>query len=107
MAGEGDHTRLDLDVIKSMGTGLANIKKAFDEIGRLDKYAEDLGDDDLADKFSDFVDNWEISREKLMEEVDAMARIAHGAAKAYEEIDHQLAEAIRGAQAADGRGREK
>jgi hypothetical protein len=98
VAGEGDHTRLDLDVIKSMGTGLGDVKKAFDDIGKLDKYSDDFGHGGLADKFGDFADNWEISREKLTEEVDALAKIAKGAAQAYEDIDHQLAEAIRGAQ---------
>jgi hypothetical protein len=94
----GDHTRADLDVIKEMGTGLTNIKKAFDGLDKLSgKYGDDLGHGDLADKLADFADNWEISREKLTKEVEALAGIAKGAAKAYEEIDHQLAEAIRGA----------
>ncbi|MFD3837680.1 hypothetical protein ACFWWC_15630 [Streptomyces sp. NPDC058642] len=105
MAGEGDYTRLDLDAIKSMGTGLGNIKKAFDDIGKLDKYSDDFGHAGLADKFGDFADNWEISREKLTKEVDALAQIAKAAGEAYEEIDHQLAEAIRSAQ--DPKKREK
>uniref|UniRef100_A0AAU3I3J3 WXG100 family type VII secretion target n=1 Tax=Streptomyces sp. NBC_01393 TaxID=2903851 RepID=A0AAU3I3J3_9ACTN len=99
MGGESDHTRLDLDVIKEMGTGLSNVKKAFDGLEKLSgKYKDDFGNGDLADKFGDFADNWEISREKLTGEIDALAQIAKAAAKAYEDIDHQLAEAIRGAQ---------
>jgi hypothetical protein len=98
MGGEGEYTRLDLDVIKGMGTGLSNIKKAFDGLEKLsDKYEDDFGNGDLADKFSDFAGNWEISREKLTGEVDALAKIAKAAAEAYEDIDHQLAEAIRDA----------
>ncbi|MFE1286652.1 hypothetical protein [Streptomyces sp. NPDC058751] len=97
--GDGsDHTRLDLDVIREMGTGLSNVKKAFDGLGKLsEKYEDDFGDGDLADKFVDFAENWEISREKLTGEIDALAQIAKAAAKAYEDIDHQLAEAVRGA----------
>ncbi|MGW2782855.1 hypothetical protein ACWC3X_16670 [Streptomyces populi] len=99
MGDEGDHTRLDLDVIKEMGTGLGNIKKAFDGLGKLSgKYGDDFGNSDLADKFGDFAKNWELSRERLTGEIDALAQIAKAAAKAYEDIDHQLAEAIRGAQ---------
>ena len=50
MAGESDHTRLDLDAIKSMGTGLSNIKKAFDGLEDLgSKYDEDFCDGDLRD----------------------------------------------------------
>ncbi|MFJ3756881.1 hypothetical protein [Streptomyces sp. NPDC090080] len=104
MAGEGDHQRLDLDVIESMGRGLSSIKKAFDGIGKLENYSDDFGDEHLADKFKDFADNWEISREKLTGEVDALASIAKAAAKAYEDIDHQLAEAIRSSQAPTGKG---
>ncbi|MFJ6729853.1 hypothetical protein ACIQPQ_33635 [Streptomyces sp. NPDC091281] len=104
MGDDGDHTRLDLDAIKSMANGLGSIKKAFDDIGKLERYAADLGDGDLADKLSDFADNWEISREKLTGEVDALAKLARAAAQAYEEIDHQLAEAIRGAQAPKSKG---
>jgi hypothetical protein len=99
VGGEGGHTKLDLDVIKGMGTGLGNVKKAFDGLDKLSKkYDDDFGNGDLADKFGDFASNWEISREKLTGEIDALAQIAKAAAKAYEEIDHQLAEAIRGAQ---------
>lgn len=99
MGGEGDHTRLDLDVIRGMGTGLNNVKKAFEGLEKLgDKYEDDFGDGDLAEKFGAFASNWEISREKLTGEIDFLAQIAKAAAKAYEDIDHQLAEAIRGAQ---------
>ncbi|MEV0323607.1 hypothetical protein ACIBKX_13605 [Streptomyces sp. NPDC050658] len=99
MGGDGGRTKLDLDVIKGMGTGLNNVKKAFDGLEDLGgKYEDDFGNDDLADKFGDFADNWKLSRKRLTDEVDSLAQIAKAAAEAYEDIDHQLAEAIRGAQ---------
>lgn len=99
MSGEGDHTRADLDVIKEMGTGLNNVRKAFERLGKLTgKYGDDFGHRDLAATFEDFAGNWEIKREKLTEEVKALAKLANDAAKVYEEIDHALAEAIRDAQ---------
>jgi hypothetical protein len=98
MGNESDHTRLDLDVIKGMGTGLAHVKKAFDGLDKLkNKYTDDFGESRLADKFADFAGNWELSREKLTKEIDALAQIAKAAAQAYEDIDHQLADAIRNA----------
>lgn len=98
MSGEGDHTRADLDLIKEMGNGLGRIKRAFDDLGKLSgRYDEDLGHSKLADKFEEFAGNWEISRKKLAEDVEALAKLAKDAAKVYEDIDHQLAEAIRGA----------
>ncbi|GHJ01279.1 hypothetical protein ACFY1G_00590 [Streptomyces olivaceus] len=98
MSGESGHVRADLDVIKEMGTGLGKVKKAFEGLDKLGgKYGDDFGNGDLADKFEDFADNWEISREKLTGEIEVLAGIAKTAAKAYEDIDHQLAEAIRSA----------
>ncbi|MEU8978898.1 hypothetical protein [Streptomyces sp. NPDC048309] len=81
-----------------MAIGLSNVKKAFDGLDKLSgTYGDDFGNGDLADKFGDFAKNWELSRKKLTDEVDSLSKIAKAAAKAYEEIDHQLAEAIRGA----------
>ncbi|MGC0384327.1 uncharacterized protein YukE [Streptomyces sp. SAI-195] len=98
MAGGSDQ-RLDLEVIKEMGKGLGNIKKAFDGLEDLGgKYEDDFGNGDLADTFEDFAGNWELSRKRLTEEVDALAQIAKAAGKAYEDIDHQLAQALRDAQ---------
>ncbi|MEV8594998.1 hypothetical protein [Streptomyces sp. NPDC052012] len=108
MAGEGDHTRADLDVIKEMGTGLTKVKKAFEGLGKLSgKYGDEFGHRGLADKFEDFAGNWEITREKLTGEVEALAKIAKEAAKAYEDIDHQLAEAIRNARDSENSQRGK
>ncbi|MGW7085939.1 hypothetical protein ACWGH2_20950 [Streptomyces sp. NPDC054871] len=98
VGGGGGRAKLDLDVIKGMGTGLNNVKKAFDGLEDLGgQYEDDFGNGDLADKFGDFADNWKLSRKRLTDEVDALAQIAKAAAEAYEDIDHQLAEAIRGA----------
>ncbi|MFF4896988.1 hypothetical protein [Streptomyces sp. NPDC001068] len=91
-------------MIESMGRGLNSIKKAFDGIGKIGDYSDDFGDAHLAHKFEDFADNWEISREKLTGEVDALASIAKATAKAYEDIDHQLAEAIRSSRASKVKG---
>ncbi|MEW2567071.1 hypothetical protein [Streptomyces sp. NPDC047070] len=94
----GEYTKIeDLSVIRDMGTGLDNIRKSFESLSKLKgKYEDDFGEHDLAWQFKDFVENWEVRREKLAEEVKHLADIAKAAAKAYEEVDHDLAEAIRG-----------
>jgi hypothetical protein len=95
----GSDQKLDLEVIKEMGKGLGNIKKAFDGLEDLGgKYEDDFGNGDLADKFGDFADNWKLSRKRLTEEIDVLAQIAKAAGQAYEDIDHQLAQALRDAQ---------
>ncbi|MEU9554940.1 hypothetical protein [Streptomyces fumanus] len=55
-----------------------------------------LGDQGLVDVFHDFGDNWKIHRERLTEELEKLSRLLSTAAKAYEDIDHALAEALRG-----------
>lgn len=73
----GGRTQADVDAIKSMGAGLKKVKKAFDGISNLDDtYGDAFGSGDLTDKFDEFASNWDISREKLTEEVDALAKIA-------------------------------
>ncbi|MFE6361835.1 hypothetical protein ACFVP3_17820 [Streptomyces sp. NPDC057806] len=98
MAGEGDRTQADLDAIKEMGNGLSKVKKAFEGLENLSgKYGDDFGHRNLADRFEDFAGSWEINRQKLAEEVDALAKIAKTAAKVYDDIDRQLAQAIESA----------
>jgi hypothetical protein len=94
-----DHTKADLDVIDGMADGLTKIHTAFKSISKLnERYADDIGDGDLTDALGDFADNWGKSREKLMGDIDRMAQIAKAAVKAYDDIDRQLAKALRDAQ---------
>ncbi|WP_326754168.1 hypothetical protein OHB56_24490 [Streptomyces sp. NBC_01635] len=86
-------------MIKEMGTGFNSVRKAFERLEKLTgKCGDDFGHRDLAGTFEDFVGSWEINREKLTDEVKALAKLANDAAKVYEDIDHALAGAIRGAQ---------
>ena len=43
-----------------------------------------------------FGDNWRVHRERLADELEKLSKILTTASKAYEDIDHQLAEALRG-----------
>ncbi|MFF4748330.1 type VII secretion target [Streptomyces sp. NPDC002514] len=58
--------------------------------------ASTLGDQGLVDVFDDFGDNWKIHRGRLMDELEKLSKLLTTAAKAYEDIDHALAEALRG-----------
>ena len=55
-----------------------------------------LGEKGLVDVFDDFGDNWRIHRRHLADELEKLSKILTAASKAYEDIDHQLAEALRG-----------
>ncbi|MEU6732826.1 hypothetical protein ABZ929_06410 [Streptomyces physcomitrii] len=56
-----------------------------------------LGSSELVDVFEDFGSNWKIHRERLMEELEKLAKVLTQAGKAYDAIDHALAEALRNA----------
>ncbi|MEU9633549.1 type VII secretion target [Streptomyces tendae] len=88
----------DLTRIKESGSALSKIHRDFKNRANP---AEGLGVSTLGDRglvktFDDFGDNWKIHRERLMEELEKLAKILSTAAKAYEDVDHQLAEALRG-----------
>ncbi|MFK0109180.1 hypothetical protein [Streptomyces sp. NPDC091217] len=58
-----------------------------------------FGEKGLVDVFDDFGDNWRVHRGRLTEELEKLSEILTAAAKGYEDIDHQLAEALRGTDA--------
>ncbi|QKW09255.1 hypothetical protein HUT18_25605 [Streptomyces sp. NA04227] len=93
----GEYTKIDdLEVIRSMGQGLTEIKAAFDGLDKLKgQYEDDFGEHDLAWQFGDFAGNWDHHREELGEEVKRLGEIAKGAAKTYDEVDRELAKALR------------
>ncbi|MFC7257783.1 hypothetical protein [Streptomyces lutosisoli] len=92
-----DRTRYDLDVIKECSKSLYRMHREFDEHGNpADGYGDDLGSDKLRDVFDDFSDTWKKNRKKLMKDIENLAKYTANAAKSYEKIDHELAEALRG-----------
>ncbi|WP_406443252.1 hypothetical protein OHB14_30200 [Streptomyces sp. NBC_01613] len=88
----------DLSRIKESARSLSKIHREFkgsanpaDGLG-----VPVLGEKGLVDVFDDFGDNWKIHRERLTDELEKLSKILTTASKAYEDIDHQLAEALRG-----------
>ena len=86
---------------------IARIKETARSLGRIrDTFAEranpaegygvdDLGSDKILDAFDTFADNWKIHRRQLTEELEKLHGITKSAAQSYEELDHELAEALR------------
>jgi hypothetical protein len=88
-----------------MGKGLGKIHKAFEGLEDIvDEYSDDLGNEELADTLDEFESNWNLCRENLMSEVEFLAQVASAAADAYEQIDRDLANALRGAQDSKRKG---
>ncbi|MFD5627773.1 MULTISPECIES: hypothetical protein [unclassified Streptomyces] len=101
-----DRTRYDLDMIKDCSDSLHRIHREFEENGNpADGYGDDLGSDKLRDVFDDFSETWEKNRKKLMKDIENLAKYTGNAAKAYEDIDHELAQALRDAKKSDKKGK--
>ncbi|MDN0193571.1 hypothetical protein [Streptomyces sp. S.PNR 29] len=102
-----DRARIDdLEVIREMGRGLGRIQKAFEGLPDIvEAYGEDFGHGGLSDKIEDFESNWNLNRDKLQEELKFLSEYALAAAKAYSEMDHELAKVLREAQGSSKKGK--
>jgi uncharacterized protein YukE len=101
-----DKTRYDLDMIKDCSNSLYRIHREFKENGNpADGYGDDLGSDKMRDVFDDFSETWKKNRKKLMKDIENLAKYTANAAKAYEDIDHELAQALRDAKKSDKKGK--
>ncbi|MGC5039457.1 MULTISPECIES: hypothetical protein [unclassified Streptomyces] len=89
----------DIERIKESAKSLSKIHREFDKNANPAEGmgVTTLGDQGLVDVFDDFGDNWKIHRERLTEELENLSKLLSTAAKTYEDIDHQLAEALRNA----------
>ncbi|MCZ4508843.1 hypothetical protein O3Q52_11635 [Streptomyces sp. ActVer] len=90
--------QVDLTRIKESARSLSRIHGEFTRNANPAEglTVDTLGDKGLIDTFDDFGDNWKIHRERLTDELKKLSTVLSQAAKGYEEIDHQLAEALRG-----------
>ena len=101
----------DVTRIKESARSLSKIHREFTQNANpADGLGVDvLGDRSLVETFDDFGDNWKIHRERLTDEIEKLSKILSTAAQAYEDIDHQLAEALRSTdkQGTSGKGGER
>ncbi|MFF4231621.1 hypothetical protein [Streptomyces sp. NPDC001820] len=93
-----DRTRADLDMIKDCSDSLYRIHREFKENGNpADDYENALGSEKLRDVFDDFSSTWKKNRKQLMKDIESLAKFTANAAETYDKVDHELAEALRGA----------
>lgn len=93
----GDKIQADLDMIRDCSDSLTGINREFQEHGNpADGYGDDLGHEKLRDVFDDFSDTWKKTRKKLMKDIENLAKYTKTAADTYDDVDHKLAEALRG-----------
>ncbi|MGW0824249.1 hypothetical protein [Streptomyces sp. NPDC002845] len=87
----------DIDRIKECARSLKRIHDTFEKRGNPAKgYGiGEIGSQKLLDAFDEFDSNWKIRRRKLTEELKVLHEITKTAAESYEQLDHELAEALR------------
>ncbi|OON80804.1 hypothetical protein [Streptomyces tsukubensis] len=102
-----DRNRADLDMINSCSDSLFDMRNAFKEHGNpADGYEDALGSDKLRDIFTDFSDTWKKTRKDLVKDIENLAKFLEIAAKSYDKLDHELAEALRNAKKSGKRGKQ-
>ncbi|MEW2305771.1 hypothetical protein AB0958_38425 [Streptomyces sp. NPDC006655] len=91
----------DLSRIKESARSISRIHKEFAGNANPAKGlgVPVFGEQGLVDVFDDFGDNWRVHRGRLLDELEKLSKILTAAAKGYEDIDHQLADALRGTDA--------
>ncbi|GLW44779.1 hypothetical protein Stsp02_04410 [Streptomyces sp. NBRC 14336] len=93
-----DRIQADLDLIKDCSDALFGIHREFDRNGNpAEGYGDELGSDKLRDVFDDFSDTWKKNRKKLMKDIEYLAKFTENAAKSYDGLDRDLANALRDA----------
>lgn len=90
--------KADLERIRECSDALKRIHDAFAK--KADPAAgygkSELGSQELIDAFSDFASNWKIHRKELAGELEKLCKLTSTFADSFEQIDHKLAEALRG-----------
>ncbi|WP_156044183.1 hypothetical protein [Cellulomonas sp. HZM] len=92
-----DRLMLEPGVLRSAGTDLRAIAQEFVEAdARTHALAEQVGHEELADAVRDFSRGWDDRRARIVEDVAALADACTGIGDGFEDLDGQLAAALRG-----------
>lgn len=83
---------VDYDFLAESEKKLSQLKKTFEDIeNQRDDMREHWGSGKIADVMTDFVDNWDDYRTRLVESLDSVGQMVAGTKKAFEDLDNQLA----------------
>ncbi|MGW0813281.1 hypothetical protein ACWD00_08530 [Streptomyces viridiviolaceus] len=87
---------VNVDLLVESETRLKSIKK---ELENLDNRKDDMqpywGSGQIADVMSEFVDNWDDYRDKMMETVDTVGKLVKSTIDGFTGLDAELAKELR------------
>jgi hypothetical protein len=88
--------RLDTADLDQLFKDLLSVSIAFTEIERVSaSVAGAVGQSDLEKRVSDFSTKWDDRRVKIIESVDALWKASHAISKTFDDLDRQMADAMR------------
>jgi hypothetical protein len=89
--------RVNGDRLLEVQTGLTTVHTSFSDAEKLtDGWRDVVGHGGLADQLDDFSGNWDDTRDNMLEGIKAIAEAAGAIAATFEDLEDQLASAIRG-----------
>ncbi|MFJ4920894.1 hypothetical protein [Streptomyces sp. NPDC088725] len=95
----------DIERIKECAAALKRVHDTFSKRSNPAKAfgTGELGSQRLLDAFDEFDSNWKVRRRKLTDELLSLHKITKTAADSYEQVDSELANALRESDKRDGR----
>lgn len=88
---------VDTAVLIEAGHSLRAVASEFEHADSTsDDAADAVGEHDLADRVREFADNWKIRRGEMLEKIGTLAEQASVTGETFEQLDRDLAAAIRG-----------
>lgn len=81
--------------LREISRSVAKLKTHFEHAKDLvDSYDAEIGSGDVADALDDFADDWKKKRKQLCDGLEFLGQTAGTAAKAYDDLDQHLAQAL-------------
>ncbi|WP_432457623.1 hypothetical protein [Cellulomonas iranensis] len=88
---------IDTTVLRDAGSSLRAVAQEFDQANaRSSRAAEHVGHAGLAAAVEDFAHGWDGRRAKIVENIAALSDACTGIADGFEDLDTELAAALRG-----------
>ncbi|MFI6490600.1 hypothetical protein [Streptomyces sp. NPDC050564] len=93
--------------LREISRSVAKLKTHFEQAKDVvDSYDAEIGSGEVADALDDFADDWKKKRKQLCDGLEFLGKTAGTAAKAYDDLDQHLAQALLKSQPGkDGKGK--
>lgn len=89
--------RVDTDLLREAGSRLRVVATEFHNANaNSEDVANAVGHPGLAESLRAFADNWDDTRQAMMENIATLARSATGTGEAFDQLEHEFTAALTG-----------